>query len=138
MKEALLEIVDQAAAGGWSISRVCGLLELDRGRLWRWKQRTHTTGLNDRKRGGHAVNTILAWEEEAILLLFDEWGPTDRSHRKLAHRGSYLDRVYVSPSTVDRVLARNGLVLAGNPRPTRTVKKPWPDWVEWRPNQLWC
>ena len=117
MKVAILEIVDQATAGGRSISRVCGLLELDRGRLWRWKQRTHTTGLNDCKRGGHAVNTILAWEEEAILVLFDEWGPPDRSHRKLAHRGSYLDRVYVSPFTVDRVLARNGLVLVGNPAP---------------------
>ena len=49
-----------------------------------------------------------------------------------------MNRVFVSPSTVDRVLARNGLVLAGNPRPARSVKKPWPDWVEWRPNQLWC
>ncbi len=42
------------------------------------------------------INTILAWEEEAILQLFDEWGPLDRSHRKLAHRGSYLKRVFVS------------------------------------------
>jgi hypothetical protein len=24
------------------------------------------------------------------------------------------------------------------PRPPRSTKKPWPDWVEWRPNQLWC
>jgi len=39
---------------------------------------------------------------------------------------------------VDRVLARHGLVLQGDPRPTRTVKTPWPDWCEWRPNQLWC
>ncbi len=138
MKEAIVELIDDAVAGGWTVSRVCGLLELDRVRAWRWKQRALTNELTDKKPGGRPIHTILAWEEEAILLLFDEWGPLDRSHRKLAHRGSYLDRVYVSPSTVDRVLARNGLVLAGNPRPARTVKKDWPDWVQWRPNQLWC
>ncbi len=138
VKEAIIALIDDAVAGGWTVSRVCGLLELDRVRAWRWKQRAHTSGLNDAKPGGRPINTILAWEEEAILQLFDEWGPVDRSHRKLAHRGSYLNRVFVSPSTVDRVLARNGLVLAGNPRPTRSVKKAWPEWVQWRPNQLWC
>jgi putative transposase len=138
VKEAIIALIDEAVAGGWTVSRVCGLLELDRVRAWRWKQRAHITGLADAKPGGRPINTILAWEEEAILHLFDEWGPVDRSHRKLAHRGSYLNRVFVSPSTVDRVLARHGLVLAGNPRPARSVKKPWPDWVEWRPNQLWC
>jgi hypothetical protein len=25
-----------------------------------------------------------------ILALFDEWGQTERSHRELAHHGSYL------------------------------------------------
>jgi hypothetical protein len=28
-----------------------------------------------------------------IVALFDEWAEVDRSHRKLAHRGSYLHRV---------------------------------------------
>lgn len=138
VKAAVLELVEEAIAGGWTISRVCGLLELDRARLWRWKHRSTGGDLADHKPGGRPIHSILAWEEEAILALFDEWGPTDRSHRKLAHRGSYIGAVYVSPSTVDRVLARNGLVLAGNPRPTRSPKKDWPDWVEWRPNQLWC
>ena len=36
------------------------------------------------------------------------------------------------------MLARNGLALQGPPRPSRSSKKPWSDWVEWRPNQLWC
>ncbi len=61
----------------------------------------------------------------------------DRSHRKLAHRGSYLERVYVSPSTVDRVLAAHGLVLPGRQRPAPRVRRPWPAWVEYRPNQVW-
>jgi hypothetical protein len=29
----------------------------------------------------------LAWKEAAILELIEDWGPIDRSHRKLAHRG---------------------------------------------------
>src|SRR5690606_2738359 len=41
----------------------------------------------------------------------EEWGPVDRSHRKLAHRGSYEGRVWVAPSTFRRVLAAHGLVL---------------------------
>jgi putative transposase len=42
------------------------------------------------------MHGLLAAEEAAILTLFEEWGEVDRSHRKLAHRGSYLGRVWVS------------------------------------------
>ena len=61
-----------------------------------------------------------------------------RSRRELAHRGSYEGRVWVSPSTVDRLLARHGLALQGVPRPARTLRTPWPHWCEWRPSLLWC
>lgn len=138
VKTVLLELIDAAIAEGWSLSRACSTMELDRKRAWRWMQRRLTGSLTDRPRGGNPVHGLLAWEEAEILVLFEEWGDIDMSHRKLAHRGSYQDRVWVSPSTVDRVLARNGLVLAGNPRPGPSKKKPWPDWCEWRPNQLWC
>ena len=86
------------------------------------------------------MHGLLDWEQAEIIALFEEWGPVDLSHRKLAYRGSYLDRVFVSlsPASVDRVLARNGLSLAATPRPGHSVRKPWPDWVEWKANQLWC
>jgi hypothetical protein len=45
--------------------------------------------------------------------MYDRWHQLDRSHRKLAHRGSRLDLVYVSESTVFRVLGAEGLVLDG-------------------------
>lgn len=138
VKAALLGLVEDAVAAGWTLSRVCGLLEVDRARLWRWKTRQQAGQLDDARPGGQPIHGLLEWEEAEILALFDEWGPVDFSHRKLAHRGSYLDRVFVSPSSVDRVLARNGLALAGMPRPPRSVKKPWPEWVQWEPNQLWC
>jgi putative transposase len=138
VKAAVLELIGDAVAAGWPLSRVCGLLEIDRARAWRWKRRQLNGQLGDARPGGNAIHGLLSWEEAEILALFEEWGPVDFSHRKLAHRGSYLDRVFVSPSSVDRVLARHGLVLAGLPRPPRSIKKPWPDWVAWRPNQLWC
>ena len=72
-----------------------------------------------------------------IIRLYHEWGEVDGSHRKLAHRGSYLERVWVAPSSVRRVLAAQGLHLHARPRPGRSVRKPFPDWVEYRPNSIW-
>lgn len=72
-----------------------------------------------------------------ILATAEEWGPIDASHRKLAHRASYIDRAWVSPSSFRRVLAAHGLVLPERePRPP-VVRSPWPDWLEWVPNRIW-
>ena len=137
-KHILLGLIDDAIKAGWPLARICGVLELDRQRAWRWRHRRAAGRLDDVAPGGNPIHGLLAWEEAEILAIFEEWGPVDLSHRKLAHRGSYTGRVWVSPSTVDRVLGRHGLVLQGIPRPSRTAKKPWPEWVQWRPNQLWC
>ena len=81
---------------------------------------------------------MLEWEIEAILDLAEQWGRIDRSHRKLAHRGSYLERVWVAPSTVRRVLAEADVNLPEpSPRPERPQRRPWPEWVQYRPNQVW-
>jgi transposase InsO family protein len=69
--------------------------------------------------------------------LFEAWGEVDRSHRKLAHRGSRLNTVHVSESTVRRVLAAEGLVLQGNPPREPTPPTSWPLWLEWKPNRVW-
>ena len=83
------------------------------------------------------MHGLLDWEVAEIVRLFDEWGEVDRSHRKLAHRGSYLERVWVSPASVRRVLEREGLRLRPLPRPGRSVRKPFPDWVDYRPGSIW-
>ena len=137
-KIRLLELIDDATEKGWPLSRICAALQLDRVRAYRWAARRTAGALEDRLGGGNPIHGLLPDEEQAIVELFDAWGPVDLSHRKLAHRGSYLGRVWVSPSTVDRVLTRHGLSLRGGKRPAKTEKKPWPDWTEWRPNQLWC
>ena len=83
------------------------------------------------------MHAILAEEAAEILALYDEWGEVDRSHRKLAHRGSYLGRVWVSPSTVRRVLHVADLHFRPRPRPGKSAKKPFPDWADYRPNSIW-
>ena len=43
----------------------------------------------------------------------------------------------VWPATVRRVLEREGLRLRPLPRPGRSVRKPFPDWVDYTPNSIW-
>jgi putative transposase len=83
------------------------------------------------------LHGLLGWERSAIVELFEAWGEIDRSHRKLAHRGSRLALVHVSESSVRRVLAAEGLVLEGNPPREPTPRQPWPEWLEWKPNRIW-
>jgi putative transposase len=111
-KTALLDLVQGALDAGWDLARACRVLELPVRRVHRWRVRRRHGELADKRPGGGAVHGILESEEREILALFDEWGETDRSHRKLAHRGSYLHRVWVSPSTV-----RRGASPGGQARP---------------------
>ena len=52
-----------------------------------------------------------------ILDVTERWGAVDRSHRKLAHRGSYQQLVWVSPSSFRRVLVEHGRHPALNRSP---------------------
>jgi transposase InsO family protein len=82
------------------------------------------------------VHRLLTWEEDAILELIEDWGPIDRSHRKLAHRGSYTGTVFVSPSSVLRVAAAHQVSLPGEPpRPPRPT--PGLPAVPWERNRIW-
>jgi putative transposase len=44
----------------------------------------------------------------------------------------------VSKSTMCRVLADEHLVLSGHPPRDLIPRKPWPDWLEWKPNRIWA
>jgi putative transposase len=137
VKAGLLDLVAAAGDAGWSTRRAALLLGVDLDRVRRWAQRRAIGELADRRPGG-GVHAILPAEREAILTLAETWGPVDRSHRKLAHRGSRLGLVHVSESTVLRVLHAEGLVLPGRPAREPAVRAPWPDWVAWKPNVIWC
>jgi putative transposase len=137
VKAGLLDLLDHAVERGWSTRRAGALLGLDDLRAARWRVRREDGRLDDEPPGGHPVHGILDWERGAIVELFEVWGEIDRSHRKLAHRGSRLGLVHVSESTVRRVLCAEGLALQGNPPREPTPRQPWPDWLEWKPNRIW-
>jgi putative transposase len=136
-KAGLLDLIDDAVEAGWTIRHACAALELGEVRAHRWFARRARGALTDAAPGGSPLHGLLPMEAAEILALFDEWGQTDRSHRKLAHRGSYLGRVWVSPSSVRRVLFLADKHFRPLPRPGRSVRKPFPDWVEYTPNSIW-
>jgi putative transposase len=136
-KLELLGLIDAATAAGWSHVRACEVLELADVRVHRWRARLRETGtLEDRRPVGAAVHRILAWEEQAILELIEQWGWVDRSHRKLAHRGSYTGAVFVSPSTLLRVALKHRVELPGEPFRPRPVLPAFPE-VPWERNRIW-
>ena len=136
-KAGLLGLLEQAIEQGWTFRAACQVLELGEVRAFRWLGRRAADELQDHAPGGSPVHGLLDDEVAEIVALFGQWGEVDRSHRKLAHRGSYLGQVWVSPSSVRRVLAEQGLRLRPLPRPGRSVRKPFPDWVCYTPRSIW-
>lgn len=136
-KAALLGLLDDAVEGGWTLRRACHELELGEVRAHRWIARRAAGELADKAPGGSPMHGLLDEEAAEILALFEEWGETDRSHRKLAHRGSYLARVWVSPSSVRRVLFLADKHFRPLPKPGKSQRKPFPAWVEYTPNSIW-
>ena len=136
-KAALLDLVDGAVGAGWSTARACAVLELDSRRCRRWQHRRGAGRLDDNTAGGTALHAITPTERRAIVELFERWGDIDGGYRKLAHRGAYENLVWVSPSTLYRVLAAQGLVLPARPQRTPAPARPLPDWIEWKRHQIW-
>lgn len=125
---------------GWSTRRAATVLQISDDRLRRWQaRRAAGEPLEDTAPGPtEAPHALLPAERAAIIEVYDRWADIDRSHRKLAHRGSREELVWASESTFWRVLADEGLVIpAPAPRPSTPPKRPWPAWVEYRPCQVW-
>jgi transposase InsO family protein len=140
VKAGLLELVAYAQREGWSSRSAAAALGADHMRVLRWAARAAVGAerLVDAPSGpDEAAHALLDWERAAIVKLADEWAAIDRSHRKLAHRGSRLEMVYASESTVLRVLSAEGVYLPQRqprePRPAR----PWPEWAELIPGVVW-
>ena len=113
------------------------MLELDSRRCRRWQHRRGAGRLDDDTAGGTALHAITPAERQAVVELFERWGDIDGGYRKLAHRGSYVNLVWVSPSTVYRVLAGEGPVMPARPQRAPVPARPLPDWIEWRRHQIW-
>jgi len=130
-------LIGDALESGWTLERACSILGVDRRRVQRWRLRAIAGALLDRRPGGNPLHRILPAEEQAVLEVIERWGKVDRSHRKLAHRGSYLRLVWVSPSTVRRIAAKHGLTLPKDYTPKPSPPRVWPDSITWEPNKIW-
>ncbi len=136
VKDVLLGLIDHAVAAGWPLAKACAVLDLQPRRAHRWLQRRDRTDLADH-RPGSSVNALTPGEVAAILDLFEVWGERDRSHRRLAHRGSYEAKFWASPSTVRRVLHEADLHFRPLPRSAKGKRCPFPDWASYTPNSIW-
>ncbi len=136
-KLELLGLIDGATSAGWPHVRACAVLGVADVRAHRWRARLRATGsLEDRRPLGEPVHRILAREERAILELIEQWAPVDRSHRKLAHRGSYTGKVFVSPSTLLRVALKHEVRLPEDPWRIPPPRPALPE-VPWERNRIW-
>ena len=135
-KATLLGLIDHAMEAGWSLLGACRVLLINPRRVQRWWLRRDTDQLADARPGG-TVNQLMPTEVDAILALFNQWGETDRSHRRLAHRGSYTGTFWASPSTVRRVLFEADKYFHPLPRPAKSKRRPFPSWAEYQPNSIW-
>lgn len=140
-KHVLLDLVDDAMKAGFSLRQTATWLGVNHSRLLAWQTRVaRGDSLDDAPAGpesGEALHALLDWEKAAIIALAAEWDRIDLSHRKLAHRGSRLDQVFVSESSVLRVLTEAGIRLPGLPRPPARERSAFPDWAELVPGVVW-
>jgi hypothetical protein len=123
-KAGLLDLVDGAVEAGWSVASACRVLELGELRAWRWLGRRAGGALADRTPGGSPMHGLLAEEVDEIVALFHEWGETDRSHRKLAHRGSYSRPRSLVNSETRQEANRLNDKLRGNSSVLRLARHP--------------
>jgi hypothetical protein len=139
VKAGPLALVEHAhTVGGWSLRRAAATLWVDHVRLLRWSARAELGRLDDAKPGPDVpLHALLDWERDAVMKVAEEWGEIDRSHRKLAHRGSRLGVVHVSESTVLRALDAAGMRLPGAPARQPRPPRPWPDWAELVPGVIY-
>ena len=105
----MMDIVEESEL---SKKKVCETLKLNRSRYYRWNRRYEEhgfAGLKDKKPTPNGpVHSLLDEEKEAIIeYALDN---PDTRHRKLAYELQNEDIVYVSPSSVYRVLKAEGLI----------------------------
>lgn len=99
---------------------------------WPWRQRTLRTSFTNGSSAwirGRAHGLIAL---TAVILV--GWSGHDDP---LAHRGSRLNPVHVSESTVLRVLMTAGVHLPGRPGREARPPHPWPEWVELVQGVVW-
>ncbi|HEV7452043.1 MAG TPA: IS481 family transposase [Pseudonocardiaceae bacterium] len=137
--ETRLALITAGELPGVSVTALCAELGLSRQTFYRLRARYRTegpSGLAPRSRRPHrSPNAIDPAVELEIIRLRTEW-PTPRGAASIGDelRRGALGHGAPSPSTIHRVLVRNGLV---GPRPDKRPRSSWKRFVYPEPNGCW-
>ena len=140
-KLGLVCAVVEAKRAGATLAQACRVLRLSRTRLYRWVRgkgmdEVNVADLEDRPPVAQVVGHRITPEERGAILEMaqeEEWA--DLRHRKLAHMLGRLRKVFVSESTVLRVLRAAKLVAL--PLPRRRSQRQKPEVKADGPNEVW-
>jgi transposase InsO family protein len=142
-KLVIVRAVVAACDLGASVSETCRILELPRDRYYRWvggadPATLTAAALEDRPPVPLLVaNRLTEEERQAMLAIATCEAHADQRHRKLAHLLGREQGVFVSPSSMLRLLGEHGLVERAGGR----ARKPRPGREELAldgPGQLWA
>ena len=143
--EAKLELVRAVAevrSQGMEVQRACEVLKLSPRTYYHWlggREPGELTLADLTPRAGEdraSPRRITEVEREAIVEAAQDEAKVDLHHRKLAHTLGREARVYVSESTVFRVLKAEGLVAPREVRHRPVAQRP--ELMATRPRQVWC
>jgi transposase InsO family protein len=140
-KEELLMMLTTAKTEGVSNRRSCDLLMIQRRRITRWQsQQRRGIGLNNQRPGpAQALNRLLPVEREQVLALARRTEYADLSHRQLTVLAWERNLVWVSFSTVYRLLREGRLMTVRCQRRLPGGRRQPPERRELTgPNQRWC
>lgn len=138
MKEEILTLIDHGISQGIGLRRICSLLQINRRRIHRWRNRGER--LEDVQPGPlNAPHALLMEEKDAILKMVKDDTYADDSHRVLAAKGSDLGLFSASASTVYTVMRENCLTTDRVRRARNNGNSIAPSRPELTgPNQRWC
>jgi hypothetical protein len=118
------------------VRTACQVLGVGELRTYRWLGRRAADQLADQAPGGSPMHGLLEWEVAEIVRLFEAWArstdPT-ASSPTAAPTGS---GVGVAGQRAPRAGAP-GPADAAAARPGRSLRKPFPDWVDYQPGSIW-
>jgi len=138
----MVRAVGEARSNGMTVQKACEVLQLPRVTFYHWRGGRNpdeltvadlTPVMTERRVSPQRITEV---EREAIVEAAQDEAKVDLHHRKLAHTLGREERVYVSESTVLRVLKEEGLVAPREVRHRPAAQRP--ALVVTAPRQVWC
>ncbi|MGH8459761.1 MAG: IS3 family transposase, partial [Nevskiales bacterium] len=136
LQQRVHEEVDRTRGrSGWSARRTLAALGVSRASYYRWRQAAAASLRDGRSLSGSPPQPYEALAEERVVVRAYALAHPELRHRELAWRMVDEDVVYVSPSTVYRILKHENLVCPWRRR-TKRIRDG--DEKPRRPDEVWA